>query len=80
MDSSSSQTAARSWCGIGGCYFLIKGGNFPEKAVAWTQQTVSLTGVRDKQVYMIGQFLWHSHGNFYENLVHMIKQFQLGAL
>lgn len=33
MDSSSSQTAARNWLGIEGCYFLIKGGNFPEKAV-----------------------------------------------
>lgn len=54
MDSSSSQTAAGSWYGIEGCYFLIEGGNFPEKAVARTQQTVSLTGVRDKQVYMIG--------------------------
>lgn len=33
MDSSSSQTSARSWYGIQGCYFLIQGGNFPEKSV-----------------------------------------------
>lgn len=37
-----------------GCYFLIKGGEFSRKSCAQTQQTASLTGVRDKQVYMIG--------------------------